>query len=321
MKKFLHTKWSRCMLAICAILLTQSSFAQVGLFNKAELGLTIAPNNFLGDLGGNVGKGTGFLKDNNFSQTRIFIGAHLTVYPAEWLGFRLQANYGTISGDDAIITGKGGYEEARKVRNSDFKSKIAELFLAAEVYPTVFLEEDPSDLYHKLRPYGLIGVGVFHFNPQGTDPVSGGWVNLQPLSTEGQGFSAYPDRQPYKLTQMNIPMGFGIKYFASDVVSISLEIIHRKTFTDYIDDVSTDYIDPALFSQNFGAGSQKAALATRMANKSVGTPSIPTYVAGDKRGTPTNKDAYYSAGFKLSFIIGGGDRSYRNSTRCPTLRY
>ena len=94
------------MLAISAVLLTQSSFAQVGLFNKAELGLTIAPSNFLGDLGGNVGKGTGFLKDNNFSQTRIFFFFFLTGYPAEWLCLRLQGNYGTISGDDAIISDK-----------------------------------------------------------------------------------------------------------------------------------------------------------------------------------------------------------------------
>ena len=83
-----------------------------------------------------------------------------------------------------------------------------------------------------------------------------------------------------------------------------------------MDDVSTQYVDPALFDKYFGAGTAKAELAKRMANKSLNG----IYHAGDKRGTPTNKDAYYSVGFKISFLLGS-DRAYRNSTRCPTMRF
>ncbi len=68
------------------------------------------------------------------------------------------------------------------------------------------------------------------------------------LRTEGQGFTEYATRKEYKLMSMNIPIGVGVKYFMSENVNISFEIIHRKTFTDYIDDVSTpNYVDPALF--------------------------------------------------------------------------
>ena len=64
---------------------------------------------------------------------------------------------------------------------------------AVEFYPTVFMEQY-EDLKGKFRPYGIIGVGVYHFNPK-TQDKNGNWVALQPLHTEGQGFPEYPDRK------------------------------------------------------------------------------------------------------------------------------
>ena len=139
-------------------------------------------------------------------------------------------------------------------------------------------------------------------------------MDLQPLHTEGQGFPEYPDRKPYKLTQLNIPMGFGVKYFVNDKVNLGLEILHRKTFTDYIDDVSTTYVDDAAFYNNLPG--PQAAVAATMANKSLfQTPGARYFGAGDKRGTATNNDAYYSINLKLGFRISQ-DR-WGNSTRCP----
>ncbi len=320
MKKHLHAVGSKCMLLLTALVIQQSVHAQVGIFNRAEFGATIAPSNFLGDLGGNYGKGSTFLKDNNISQTKLFAGIHFTGYPQEWLGVRFALNYGSVSGDDATIESKGGMEEFRKLRNLSFRSHIWETFVAAEFYPTVFLENDPSDLFHKIRPYGVIGVGLFNFNPQGKDPLNGQWVNLRGLSTEGQGFNEYPDRENYKLTQVMLPMGAGIRYFLNDQVSLSLEVILRKTFTDYIDDVSTTYIDPKLFDNNFGTGSAKAELAKRMADKTQNTQALRTD-PGAQRGTPTNNDSYFTGGLKLSFTLGGNNNPYSRSMRCPTIRY
>ena len=95
----------------------------------------------------------------------------------------------------------------------------------AEVYPTTFLEDDPEDVQGRLRPYGLIGLGVFHFNPQGSLSDGRGntyWYDLRPLHTEGEGWVA--GSKEYSLTQLNIPMGFGVKYFLSEDVNISAEI-------------------------------------------------------------------------------------------------
>ncbi|MBS1564020.1 MAG: outer membrane beta-barrel protein [Bacteroidetes bacterium] len=290
------------------------SHAQDGGGGYAEAGFTIGPTNFLGDLGGNLGKGTTFIKDNNFSTTKIMVGAHITFYPRDWYGIRINMNFGSLEGDDAVIKGKGGYEEARRIRNQNFKTSIFETMVAGEIFPTVVLEEDPSDTYHKLRPYGVVGLGFFHFNPQGQDPATGQWVYLRPLHTEGQGFKEYPDRKEYSLWQMNVPLGIGIKYFMSDNFSLGLEVIHRKTFTDYMDDVSTSYIDPQLFYNYLPAST--AAQAARMADKRLqGQGGI-----GNQRGNSKNNDSYYSFGLKLGWRIGGGDR-WGNSTRCPTIRF
>ncbi len=188
----------------------------------------------------------------------------------------------------------------------------------------MFLEDDDKDLYHKFRPYGVIGIGVFHFNPQGQYTASNGtktWVDLKPLRTEGQGMPQYPDKKEYSLTQINIPYGVGIRYYFSDKVNAAFEIVNRKTFTDYIDDIGTEFIADSDFDSYFGAGSRTATIAKQMHNKaqqvSPGT-RIPYYNAGDKRGTPTRNDSYYSASIKVGIRLGGNGGS-SGILRCPMI--
>ncbi len=296
MKKSLHSLTRKCVL-LAAILLTSHllSYSQYSGGTYFETGITIGPMAFMGDLGGHFGRGSTFLKDYNVPTTKFGIGAFVGIHPNEWLGFRLAVNYGHIEGDDALIVGKGGLEEARLARNLNFRSQILEGFVAAEFYPTVFLEEDPLDVEKKLRPYGLIGVGIFHFNPEGsyTDPVTHNttWVDLQPLHTEGEGFPEYPDRKNYSLTQMNIPLAVGVKYFFNDQVDLSLELLYRKTFTDYIDDVSTKYVDPSLFYAHLPLA--QAKIADAIYNKSTLRSVGRGYDPGNKRGDPDQMDAYF----------------------------
>lgn len=325
MKQSVHSLSWKCLFVLAVTLcLYSSGYSQEAEKNTQEIGFTVGPMVFLGDLGGHAGKGTTFIKDYNMNTTKLAFGAYYAAYPAPYLGFRLSLNYGNIEGSDADIKPAGGDEETRLGRNLDFRSSILEGSLMAEVYPTVFLEDDPDDVAGRLRPYGVIGLGLFHFNPQGSyhDPVTGDtyWVNLQPLHTEGEGFAEYPDRKNYKLTQMNIPIGVGIKYFLSDNVNLSFEIIHRKTFTDYIDDVSTKYIDPSLFYKYLSP--TLAPIAVAMSNKANGGYSNPDYTINSKRGDATQKDAYFTAQFKIGIRIGGGrEQQWRNSTHCPLIRF
>jgi hypothetical protein len=171
MKQTLHSFWGKCsVLLLFASLTYSSSFSQLSDGAYWEAGIQVGPSNFLGDLGGNAGKGTGFLKDHQFKTTRFLGGIFAEGYPSEWIGFRVALNFGSIEGDDHFTKANGGVEEARKARNLDFKSSIYEIFAAAEIYPLVFFEYEPTDVYHKIRPYFLIGVGGFHFNSKGKDP-------------------------------------------------------------------------------------------------------------------------------------------------------
>ncbi|MDR3711868.1 MAG: hypothetical protein P4L51_03565 [Puia sp.] len=327
MKQSLHSLWRKCFyLSVVALSSHLTSFCQSDETSNFEGGFTAGPMAFMGDLGGHSGKGTTFLKDYNMNETKMSFGAFVATYPQPWLGFRLALNFGALSGDDADIHYKAesaSLEQARLARNLDFRTNIVEGFVAAEIYPTVFLEDEPDDVVGRLRPYGLIGLGVFHFNPQGlyhdaTNNTSY-WVDLKPLHTEGEGFAEYPNRKNYSLTQLNIPMGVGLKYYISENVNVSFEIVYRKTFTDYIDDVSTTFIDPNLFYKYLSPA--QAKIADYMSNKSPYRTSTPgPYGPGGIRGDASQKDAYFTTGIKMAFKIGNHDR-WRNSTHCPLLRF
>lgn len=285
---------------------------------QVEVGLNFGPTFFLGDLGGKVGKGTTFIKDLNYQLTKLMKGAFITVYPNEWAGFRLAAQYTYLEGKDNLINTNGVDELWRKQRNLDFKSNVWEAYGALELFPIQYLKRNDDDYDPRFRPYVFGGVGVFHFNPKGSITDQAGnvtWVALQPLHTEGQGFPQYPDRKPYSLTKMNLPFGTGFKYLLTDNINVGLELLYRKTFTDYIDDVSTTYIDPAYFDQNLSAAD--ATLARLVSDKTIGivTPGTNRFQPGDQRGNSNNNDAYFSFLFKLGIRFGDGSGSSGYSGR------
>lgn len=309
------------LLFICLFLL-KTSYPQTLLIGKGtvkwEAGLNFGPSFFLGDLGGNAGKGKNSLKDINLEFTKFMKGAFITMYPAKWLGFRVAVDYTYLEGNDNAIKTTGIDELWRKQRNLDFKTDIWEIYGALEIFPLMFLKRR-SEYEPRLRPYVLLGIGLFHFNPKGSLTDANGnktWYNLQPLRTEGQGMPEYPYSKPYKLTQMNIPFGGGIKYYISERFNFSMEVLYRKTFTDYIDDVSTTYIDPSLFNKYLPVAD--ANIALQIHDKAPGT--LTRTDPGFQRGNSKNNDAYFSFLFKLGINLGAsGEHSPRlaNQMKCP----
>lgn len=321
MKHCLHSLFWKCLCAAAITLcICSPTFAQEEARNTTEFGFTTGPMAALTDIGGHAGMGTTFLKDYNMNTTKLSFGAYFAAYPAQWLGFRFSLTYGNVGDCDCTIKEKGGDEDTRFNRNLDFRSVILEGTVMAEVYPTTFFEDDPEDIQGRLRPYGLIGLGAYHFNPQGSLQQGGNeyWYDLRPLHTEGEGW--VPGSKEYSLTQINIPMGFGVKYYLSEDVNIAAELVYRKLFTDYLDDVHATYINPSLFAQHLSPS--QAALAEAISNKSAEGYSTPGYLPGDKRGTPSNNDAYFTFGFKIGIRLTGGQRErWFNSTHCPLLRF
>lgn len=312
---------------LCCFTLTAPVRAQHLTFGgenfEVEAGLNFGPTFFLGDLGGKVGKGRGFIKDLNLPLTKLMKGAFITVYPNEWIGFRLAAQYTYLEGIDSIINTNGVDELWRKQRNLDFKSNVWEAYGAIEFFPLQYLKRNDEEYDPRFRPYVFGGLGVFHFNPKGSLTDQNGnttWHDLQPLHTEGQGFPEYPTKKNYKLTQMNIPFGCGFKYHITPDFNVGLELLYRKTFTDYVDDVSTEYIDPQFFYTHLPAAD--ALIADKISDKTIGivTPGVGRYPPGTQRGNSNNNDAYFSFLLKIGFRIGGDGSSYNSAkaqARCP----
>lgn len=268
-----------------------------------EAGVSVGFMNCLTDLGGKKGIGKKFIKDLNFGKTTIAGSAYLHALYKYQFGIRAEATFGQIKADDKILEKVKASTFGRYERNLSFRSKITEFSLIAEAHP-LFIFRSYDDEYDRepprFSPYLLGGVGFFSFKPQAQ--LNGQWVDLQPLSTEGQGFLEYPDRKPYKLNQLNIPLGLGVKYELSSQLNVRAEFIYRKLNTDYLDDVSSEYIDPSLYSNYFtGAKLANALLLNdRQYELNPGHVTAP----GDQRGNSSNNDAYFSFNLKIGYVFG-----------------
>lgn len=263
-----------------------------------EIGGGIGIMNSLTDLGGKKGIGKGFIKDLNMNVSKPSYSLYIIGMYREALGIRLQGTFGKIGAYDTILKKVAPSTYGRYERNLSFRSTITDVQLAAEVHPLFFRHYDEGEAPF-WSPYLVAGIGFFSFNPEAN--LDGKWEALQPLHTEGQGFHEYPNRKPYSLTQINIPLGIGIKYELGSSLNVRLEIVHRILFTDYLDDVSTNYIDDALFS-NYLTPSQ-AAIAQRLYSR-VGelTPGAVS-IAGTQRGDPKDNDSFFTVQLKIGFAI------------------
>jgi hypothetical protein len=267
---------------------------------RYEMCYGLGGTNFLGDLGGSNQIGTHFLRDLNWSETGLVIHAALRYKLTEYFSWKNNLFIGYISGNDAKSS-----EPFRHNRNLNFYSNIIEL---SSQFEFSWMKEKLGHRY-KLKgikgaskfdiyQYLFIGVGAFYFNPKGK--LNGQYYDLQPIGTEGQ--DILPTRTKYSRIQFAIPLGIGLKKTLNGRWGINLEYGIRKTFTDYIDDVSSTYVDPSIFP----VGSTDANLA----NPALATnPSDPFYnstVPNQQRGDPRFTDSYMFAVLSVTYKIKNG---------------
>ncbi|MVT12168.1 outer membrane beta-barrel protein [Chitinophaga sp. ysch24] len=259
----------------------------------------------------------GFLGISNYSgdlvqqrvdlkYTRYSIGAFVKRDINRYLTLRAGLTYGRIAGADST-----NRDTLLLARNLSFRSPVFEAQLAAEIN---FLDLDVKHF----TPYVFGGVALFSFYPT-TKDARGNTVNLRPLSTEGQGMAEYPTRKQYNLRQFSIPFGAGIKILITDNWIAGFEIGLRKTFTDYLDDVSLTYVDQATLLRSKGPTAVEVAYRGDEVNPAHAVPG--TYPAdGTIRGSAKYKDWYAFTGFTLSYRFGGGGRNVwgrQKASSCP----
>jgi Domain of unknown function (DUF6089) len=275
---------------LMAVFIVMLPFA--GKTQRVSATLFVGSSNYQGDLQP---------RRFTFDQSHFAIGAGILYELTEKLYARANFTYGTLSGDDKK-------NNLNSIRNLNFTTSLLDVQVGAEYHFFSLYERS-------ITPYLFAGISYFHYNPKAIDST-GYKIALQPLSTEGQGF--YQGRKMYNLNQFAIPFGGGFKMALSEKVRIGVEIGLRKTFTDYIDDVSTTYVDRNLLLTNRGL--RAVDLAFRGDELKSGL----TYPAeGAQRGGAKFKDWYYFSGIQLSYQLGtgSGGRGGNGKTGCPTKVY
>lgn len=254
--------------------------------------------------------------------------------------------YGNLRGSDNESANSFDLNNGffRFKRNLSFRNRVKELSIVA----AFDLFENLSTYISRVKwtPYAYVGIAVLHHNPQAQVPATdlfgnpfsnaGQWINLQPLGTEGQHLDNRPegtanyDVKPYKRIQPAIPIGIGGRFRLNEVMDLSFEFGFRYLFTDYIDDVSGDYIyvgafgndelakamsyrtnevysDPRVgpFVQNMPIDTRYSdtrtyALIPGYGHENQGNVTYPFNPRGNKK----DKDIYTVTTFRFTYIIG-----------------
>jgi hypothetical protein len=261
-----------------------------------EVGLSFGVANYYGDLQDKWFPSYGY-KPVGGIVYKYFMSPHV--------GIRFGVNYTNVTAADSLSD-----VAANRARNLSFATNILEGNVGLELN----LLPIDIDRMH-VTPYVFAGIAVFYFNPYAQDP-NGNKVYLKPLSTEGQGLAAYPDRKPYKLVQTAYPIGGGLKFLVGNVFVITPEIGFRYTNTDYLDDVSKSYVNLDTLMAN------KSKLATQMSyrgNTVVGWDgNYPDYKF--QRGDSKTNDWYWFGTLTITvyFRSFGNVRDYLQG-RCPSF--
>ncbi len=268
-----------------------------------EVGALLGTANYLGDLSNN--SGAFYLRE-----TKPAVGALVRFNIGNHISLRGGLTSAWISGRDANVRN----DDFVRRRNLSFRTNILELSLIGEVNLPGY---QPYGLRRPFSPYLYGGVAFLRFNPK--TRYEGAWVELQPLGTEGQGMAA-TGRDPYLLTGIAIPFGVGVKYALTDRVNLGLDLGARFAYTDYLDDVSTDYLSyPELLAGN---GPLAAALGNRTGELEGGDPVV--VETGTRRGDLRPNDWYFVLGATISYNLVdnglmGSRQRFRKRSGCNTL--
>jgi hypothetical protein len=231
--------------------------------------------NLIASVGLNSSTYLGDLKDDSDifdPKPSLSVGAMYFFHPR--FAARAEFSWITLSGKDSESSERG-----RELRNLSFKSNNFEF--AATGIANLFPHGPRYNQRPNFNAYGFAGIGVLYFNPKAE--LNGKNYALQPLRTEGVDYSRLA---------IVIPYGVGGRFYINPLFNVAIEVGWRKTFTDYIDDVSTDYLD---YNSLTGVRQQ---LADR--GPEIGRAPRPE---GAIRGNPDDMDSYILYSVKVEYYL------------------
>ncbi|MDP7567582.1 MAG: DUF6089 family protein [Flavobacteriales bacterium] len=270
MKRFIH----KIVAIFLLCFLVAGSTVKAQQFKpNTEIGVLLGASYYLGDL-----------NTTHFNQSTAAAGLVIRKNIDKRFAYKAELMYLNLRSDET-----NSKDTISATRGLHFKSPIYELSGQIEFN---FLPYDPGNPLYTWTPFVYAGASLFNFNPQGEN-ANGEWVDLQPLGTEGQGTTLPNTDSKYSLIQFAAALGGGVKIAVSNTFNIIFEYSTRKTFTDYLDDVSGNYVSttPTEWADNPDV-------------LYFSDPSDRVYPFGKERGNPNKKDWYSFAGVTLSFKLG-----------------
>ena len=269
------------------LLMPFSLFAQTSL----EFGVLLGGSTYYGDLNGQQ------LSASHVHASGGIIGRYNI---NERWAVKGYFGYGKISGADSISK-----SSRDKQRNLSFVSDIFEV--SAQFELNLIKNKTGFNSTNKIIPYLFSGIAIFNFNPRAT--YKGEEYELQPLGTEGQGTTEYNDREKYALTQISIPLGFGLKKRFGKHLTFGIEAGLRYTFTNYLDDIGGKFANNNVVRR--ASGEVAGALADRSAE--VNPSGFPMFSEGrsrSKKWMPLN-DIYILGGVTITY------KFFPQGMKCP----
>ena len=279
---------------------------------RLEAGVLLGASNVLGDIGGKSLPRRDFVADLKIQATALSGGVYGRYALSPRLHAGLSVMYGSINGRDSLSTNPG-----RRQRNLSFRNRLLDIasFVDYEIYEQYNVGR--SRRYRiDFATYVTLGVGVFFHNPEarigkggfessdGTLRYNQGeWVKLQPLATEGVNYST---------TGVAILLGAGFDFTIDRNFRVGFRTMLRSTNTDYLDDISGDYVDPSSFA-NTPEGELARELAYR--GDEIGRPQ--TWQEGQKfqegsnvRGNMDRDDDYFFINLTFAYVLKGKGGKY-----------
>lgn len=251
-------------------------------FTSTEIGISGGGSQYFGDLNDRYG----------FKSINPAYGLYARKHLNQYISLRMGAYYTKVDYSDKL-----NLDLYQRQRNLDFTSDIIEASFQAEFNFFRFVTGDP---YHRFTPFLTMGLGGFLYDPYTT--YNGNKYYLRPLGTEGQN-AGYEDRK-YTNFSPCVPIGVGAKFWVVGGINLTLEVVDRLTFTDYLDDVSSTYVGIDKFSLKPKDPSR--ALQDRSVELN---PNNALGRTGKQRGNSATRDQYLMCLFSVSWHF--------TTYRCP----
>ncbi|WKZ66937.1 MAG: hypothetical protein QY325_03195 [Flavobacteriales bacterium] len=262
-----------------------------------DVGFHLGGANYLGEMGGKDQPRRDFIWDMKLSQTRWAVGGFARRKINRLISVNTGLLYLRLQGADALTESY----RPRRGRNLNFRNDLLEWYIRPEF--TIYQDNDLGGRGRyrtDFRLFGYVGAALYYHNPKGQINREGDFYALQPLTTELVDYSRFG---------VSIPAGIGFHFTKRRRHRFGWDMGWRTTFTDYLDDVSTTYADPALLPNQDAIN-----LANQTSFAYALDPTLPhpnNYAPGAIRGDPTHNDSYLTMTFTYSYVLRGQSNFYR----------